>query len=335
MVLFSSNNCYNNYVYTLKFSSDLVFVKGPVEYLKPPVNLTKSIMAASLFGENKLLIVFSKYDSVLGVTDGYIRGVIYNSDGKVEKDTFNIAKVPESSWIDFTDLKVTANGDIAILCYSYNQCYLIRKYTSLLNANITNFGQDLGYIGSPRILEFDNKKLFMEFMRYGNFYGQFFNDNNMSSTLYRNVISRDENWFYNSFEDGYSYALLDDNLVFVYESKKNGSTGFDIWCNVQKFPNVQFKSEYYYGVPNQDVLYNNYPNPFNSTTKIPFYILSYHKVKLAVYDILGREVKVLVDKGLEKGFYEVEWNSNDFPSGVYFCRLEAFNTTVKKIVVVR
>ncbi len=78
------------------------------------------------------------------------------------------------------------------------------------------------------------------------------------------------------------------------------------------------------------ILYQNYPNPFNPTTTIKFTIPSVEtpyraslQTKLIVYDILGREVKTLINKQLQPGEYEVQFDGSNLPSGVYFYRLNA------------
>lgn len=80
----------------------------------------------------------------------------------------------------------------------------------------------------------------------------------------------------------------------------NLQTGLDVYTTEVKVNKLVFNKEYFYMPVNADVLYNNFPNPFNPTTKIAYELLSYHKVKLTVFDILGREVKVLVDEDQEK-----------------------------------
>lgn len=79
-------------------------------------------------------------------------------------------------------------------------------------------------------------------------------------------------------------------------------------------------------IPNQFSLYQNYPNPFNPSTKIKFEIPAVGQrhafdVRLIIYDILGRDVAVLVNQQLTPGTYEAEWNGNNYPGGVYFCKL--------------
>lgn len=88
-------------------------------------------------------------------------------------------------------------------------------------------------------------------------------------------------------------------------------------------------------------LKQNYPNPFNPTTKIEFTVPSNaknntSKTKLIVYDVLGREVEVLVNKHLNPGEYEVEFNAEDFSSGVYYYRFEIGNyVKTKKMILLR
>jgi hypothetical protein len=80
-------------------------------------------------------------------------------------------------------------------------------------------------------------------------------------------------------------------------------------------------------IPVQFSLSQNYPNPFNPSTKIKFDIPPLSSigeglgVRLVIYDILGREVAVLVNEQLKSGTYEVEWDGSNYPSGVYFYKL--------------
>jgi hypothetical protein len=79
------------------------------------------------------------------------------------------------------------------------------------------------------------------------------------------------------------------------------------------------------GQPLACTLLQNYPNPFNPSTKIGFRVwgLGSAGVRLAVYDVLGREVAVLVNENKEPGGdYTVTWNAGGMASGVYLYRLE-------------
>jgi photosystem II stability/assembly factor-like uncharacterized protein len=96
----------------------------------------------------------------------------------------------------------------------------------------------------------------------------------------------------------------------------------------------------------QFALMQNYPNPFNPVTKIKYAVpssLSSQErtgvrsfVTLKVYDIIGKEVTVLVNKEQEAGEYEVEWNASNIPSGVYFYTLRAGELAqTRKLVLLR
>ena len=69
--------------------------------------------------------------------------------------------------------------------------------------------------------------------------------------------------------------------------------------------------------------YSNYPNPFNPTTKINYEILTNSFVKITVYNVLGKEVKTLVNSYQNAGMHTIEFNASSFASGIYFCRLES------------
>ena len=79
----------------------------------------------------------------------------------------------------------------------------------------------------------------------------------------------------------------------------------------------------------------NYPNPFNPSTTIEFELPEVSRVKLSVYDILGREVTLLVNETLNAGVHEVRFHGSNLPSGVYLYRIQAegFESTMKMLVL--
>ncbi len=88
-------------------------------------------------------------------------------------------------------------------------------------------------------------------------------------------------------------------------------------------------------------LLQNYPNPFNPETLIPFSLAEKSRVSLKIYNVLGREVRTLLDSPLQAGLHEIKWNGRDnsgnaAAGGVYFVRITAKNfTTVRKAVLLR
>ena len=74
-------------------------------------------------------------------------------------------------------------------------------------------------------------------------------------------------------------------------------------------------------------LYTNYPNPFNAETKVRFEILEKARVRLRIYDLLGRRIATLIDEERSPGLHEVSWygtrdDGTACASGLYFYRLE-------------
>lgn len=89
-------------------------------------------------------------------------------------------------------------------------------------------------------------------------------------------------------------------------------------------------------VPNNYSLSQNFPNPFNPATSITFSIPSSNITTLKVYDLLGKEVAVLVNEKKEAGTFTVPFSADRLPSGVYFYRLQSGRfTETKKMLLLR
>lgn len=93
-------------------------------------------------------------------------------------------------------------------------------------------------------------------------------------------------------------------------------------------------------IPDKFALYQNYPNPFNPVTNIKFDIPKEvgnqkSEARLVIFDILGREVGVLINEKLEPGRYEIKWDGTNYSSGVYFYKITAgsFSETKKMMLV--
>ena len=91
-----------------------------------------------------------------------------------------------------------------------------------------------------------------------------------------------------------------------------------------------------FSVPTDFILDQNYPNPFNPATKIKYQIPELSFVTINVYDVLGREVTILINEEKTIGNYEVEFNAAALSSGVYFYQLKAGDfVETKKMVLLR
>jgi len=89
-------------------------------------------------------------------------------------------------------------------------------------------------------------------------------------------------------------------------------------------------------LPKDPALYQNYPNPFNPRTTIRYTLTKQSHVRLTVYDILGREVAVLVNGYQSPGTREIHWDSDGLPSGLYFYRINTPDfVQIKKMLLLR
>jgi len=135
-------------------------------------------------------------------------------------------------------------------------------------------------------------------------------------------------------------ANRDDNTVSVIETASNTVTD-DV--NVGSQPTLiaitltptaieSVEGE----APTVFTLEQNYPNPFNLSTNIKYGVAKSDYVKLAVYNLIGEEVSVLVNGHVDAGFYEIEFNAAYLPSGIYFSKLQAGDfIETKKMVLLR
>jgi len=83
-------------------------------------------------------------------------------------------------------------------------------------------------------------------------------------------------------------------------------------------------------------LSQNFPNPFNPSTRIQFSIPISQHVSVKIFDLLGAEITTLVNEFKPPGTYTVTWDARKLPSGVYFCRLQSESfTEMKKLLLLR
>ncbi len=130
--------------------------------------------------------------------------------------------------------------------------------------------------------------------------------------------------------DSYQLAYLPD------ASAESGQIWFDELRLVKKSSAPLAIGSETAGIPEQFQLYQNFPNPFNPRTTIAYDLPSAGEVQLVIYDMLGREVQTLVKGKKAAGHYEVEFDAQHLPSGIYIYRL-AFNkqSLAKRLLLVK
>ena len=147
--------------------------------------------------------------------------------------------------------------------------------------------------------------------------------------------------------DGATY----ENIFFI------GGNGTSTTRNVYSYLDESVSSGFYYyrlkqvdfdgsfeylnvvavdlGTPKEFVLEQNYPNPFNPRTVINYQVPVEGLISIKVYDVLGNEIKTLVDEQKSPGIYSVELDATQLTSGIYFYKLSSgtFNSTRKMILL--
>lgn len=123
---------------------------------------------------------------------------------------------------------------------------------------------------------------------------------------------------------GEDYALFDFSIDREAEVGESRLLLFEIRSGT----NVIGQKEFLLAVqaPDEVKLDQNYPNPFSSQTKIGFDVTQESRVQIAVYDMLGRQVTLLVDEDLAPGHHIKEWDGSLLASGIYFYVLKANGT---------
>lgn len=163
------------------------------------------------------------------------------------------------------------------------------------------------------------------------------------------VSAGGENSIYKWFKDGIELpgaqdsiytitsAIMDDSGIYICEVTNTVATELTLYSK-----QIDLKVGNPVGLCDDDTelpasyqLVNNYPNPFNPSTKINYSIPKRSNIVIKVYDMLGKEIAILVNEEKIPGNYEVEFNGNHLSSGIYFYRLKAgeFEQTKKMILM--
>lgn len=179
---------------------------------------------------------------------------------------------------------------------------------------------------------FGNAQLFIEkaSIMDGNQYGTSFRLNSQPTEYEMDLESlRQTNGAY-----GFT---AEDVTTLVFYMTGNGSSQQPYFLTVEdvRFTGIQTSSvatEEDRELPNGYALEQNYPNPFNPVTTISFNVPQASDVNLTVYDMLGRQVRVLVNGLVTSGRHEVTFEASDLPSGTYLYRLETPTQTLSKML---
>ena len=165
--------------------------------------------------------------------------------------------------------------------------------------------------------------------------------NNSGFDIERRAVKKESSWQKIVHIQG--NGTTNEHHSYTYEDKKL-NTGTYSYRLKQLDYNGSF--EYFYlendvliGKPNDFTVSQNYPNPSNPKSKIDYQIPVNGKVTIKVYDMLGREVVLLVNEIKDAGYYTSEFDGTNLASGVYFYRITAdgegknFSRIIKMILI--
>ncbi len=150
-------------------------------------------------------------------------------------------------------------------------------------------------------------------------------------------------WQLIAFKEGHGTSI--EKHSYSYLNNVSRISAYEIFYRLKQ---IDFDGRFTYSSivsvrlsPEEFALYQNYPNPFNPSTEIIFRLKKSSDVKLKIFDILGNEIKTLLDENKQAGSYSIKWSGEDnsgilVNSGTYFYRLSADNfTSVKKMILLK
>jgi len=124
--------------------------------------------------------------------------------------------------------------------------------------------------------------------------------------------------------------------LYYWRVQATSFAGAGPWSDVQSFIADVTSVKEEEGIPTEYSISQNYPNPFNPTTTINFALPKTALTKISIYDLLGREIRALVNKELKAGYHEMSIDASSLTSGIYFYRIQSGNfIQTKKMILMR
>ena len=221
----------------------------------------------------------------------------------------------------------------------YKNIYSYNPKGNKVNSNwFENYNGEWHFVQQDSLF-YDESDRIKEYIMYDNTGTKFLIEKTEYYILSKEVIEY--------YDEGNSDLIEEFKWIYNYNSDSTlkETLFFDY---VNSLPELDLKWEYSYAdlsevtsVKTYNVFLSfhlspNYPNPFNPTTNIGFQIAKLGFVSLKVYDVLGREVAILVNEEKPAGNYEVKFDGSALSSGIYFYKLSTENyTSVKKMILMK
>ncbi len=163
----------------------------------------------------------------------------------------------------------------------------------------------------------------------------------VSYVFYTNIYAARGNVFYSGYQGTWNPFYTAPAGTYTYVNHYNAGNWYDYYA-VRTNGGISFYApgegvkKISDKTPTQFYLYQNYPDPFNPTTKIKYQISKSSFVNLIVYDISGKKIAQLVNEHQTPGTYEAVFDGSGYASGVYFYRITAKDfVETKKMVLIK
>ena len=308
----AKDNLYSNLVYAWGpgIIEDLPFpptVKIDKKYLNP-INDSLNIFVNNLNLDNPACNVYAQ---IVNDSDSVINEIELT---KIDSFTYNWVLNLENE--EFYNLRIKQQGtDIPYNLYSKNS--KITTAGPLVIENISITTDRLGWATIKPIVKNmgkakEVKNVSISIVTKDSIIIESYPKNLLLNYIKAGAISNLDkvftiNYDINKFKDIFNlkFEISSNDIVYWIDSSETIITG----NGNNEISQISFNLE------------QNYPNPFNPTTIINYSIPFSNMVKLSVYDLLGREVKILVNKYKSKGNYDVIFDASNFSSGIYIYKL--------------
>ncbi len=294
--------------YSLGIANMDVFEIGGITYLTANSNVLKnsgSNWSTVYTGSATGNIYFADSNTgYVALSQTGLKGVLYTSNGGTNWVTYSTGS---TKYIESVYLRTSGLGFVGC-----DSSLLIRT---------TNFGLNWAQVTLPNNLHVQNISFanentgwFLGTNRNSPYTGRLYVTNNGGNYFQQMMSLMNFNVKGYSFVDAQNGFVCGDSGVVLKTT--NGGLTF-----------INQNGEIY---ADKFSLSQNYPNPFNPVTNIRFNIPLLRGVpegrgvftKLVVYDMLGKEIATLVNQQMQPGSYNVDWDASNYPSGVYFYKLE-------------
>jgi len=314
----SSNFCFVTPFINCKSNPNIMYVGGKSIYKSTTGGGNwQGPYGATVIGGTKILSLASSFTGVDTVYAGAVNGRIFRSVNA------------GLNWSNVTDSSVTPN-----------------RYATDITVNPNNSAEvfvTFGGFGSGHVFKSVNAGInwqnisgnLPDVPHHSVIIDPLFNQNIYAGSDLGVYVSTNSGVSWNEYMTGMPYALTFD-LSIVYPNRKIRATTYGNGVYERKlFENPVSVNSVNSNVVNNFKLYQNYPNPFNPGTKINYELRVTNYVSILVYDVLGNEVRSLVNQQQIAGNYEVEFDGSNLASGVYFYKLQSgsFSETKRMLLI--